>query len=155
MDSFIENMAEWKKYYSDLHDEKNNQLAEFSTGENNEAVKTIFGFSKDDSTGSRGKAMMSDVYLNINKTQSKVFDHLAVDRFTGGGIEGALFQEKVVAGEEFVIDVFIEKDALENETIKQAFENTLNDITSGMLPLGGGINKGHGCFKGKYEIIEK
>jgi hypothetical protein len=39
---------------------------------------------------------------------------------------------------------------LEDAHIKEAFENTLDDLCSGMLPLGGKVNRGHGVFEGSW-----
>ncbi len=114
-------------------------------------ISEIFGSKADkknkDDQGEKGKALFSDVYLT--KQNSKVFDHVKIDRFTGGGIDGALFQEKTLSSDEtFEVEILIEK-GIDEEYIK-AYESTLDDICSGMLPLGGSVNKGHGVFTGKW-----
>jgi CRISPR/Cas system CSM-associated protein Csm3 (group 7 of RAMP superfamily) len=129
------------------------------TGENNAAVKTLFGFAKDEDDelskdklkGARGQVIISDVYLDYNPSEEKVFSHVAIDRFTGGGINGALFQEKAVTSNYFPLHIYVLKDALKDQTIKNAFENALNDLVSGNLQLGGNTTKGHGVFTGKFQ----
>ncbi len=123
---------------------------EGKTGEENEAVKTIFGHKKEQKNnqelGQKGKVLLSDCYKEF-KNETKVFDHVAIDRFTGGAIEGALFQEKTIAQKDlWEIEIYLEN--IENEQIVKSFELALEDITTGMLPLGGAVTKGHGAFVG-------
>lgn len=125
--------------------------AKGKTGEENEAVKTIFGHKKEQKDkkelGQKGKVLMSDCYKPF-RNETKVFDHVAIDRFTGGAIEGALFQEKTIAQKDlWEIEIYLEN--IENEQIVKSFELALKDITTGMLPLGGAVTKGHGAFVGK------
>ena len=65
-------------------------------------------------------------------------------------MDGALFQEKVTIGKGQHINetLYVKNDALEDSTIKEAFEHALSDICSGLLPLGGGTNRGNGIFTG-------
>jgi len=125
------------------------------TGENNEAVKAIFGHKKelDKNTqkelGQKGKILISDCFKPFNETkQTKTFDHVSIDRFTGGAIDGALFQEKTVARDDdsYTMEILLHKDLKDTE-YQKAFENALKDIATGMLPLGGATTKGHGVFK--------
>lgn len=137
----------------------NNQA---KTGGENEAVKQLFGYQPEekegDARGQRGVVLVSDVYVAKKQVnEQKILNHVAIDDFTGGAIEGALFAEKVDSlkkGETFTLTFSIPKevaDKKENEVIIQAFEAALDDICHGMLPLGGGVNRGNGCFKGKRE----
>jgi len=104
--------------------------------------------SKKDIAGSKGKVLFSDVY-KVDKNETKVFDHVAIDRFTGGGIDGALFQEKTTAQSDvWEIEILLENGV--EEVYVNAFEATLNDICNGMLPLGGATTKGHGIFSGTW-----
>jgi len=61
-----------------------------------------------------------------------------------------LFQEKTIADDrEYEIEILIEKN-IDIEYIN-AFESALEDIRTGMLPLGGMTTKGHGVFSGTLE----
>lgn len=141
------------------------QNPEDYTGENNDAVKLLFGCKKGEkgNYGERGKVIFSDLYKLLNERHYKLLDHVSLDRFTGGGIEGALFNEQVICMKdihveksiqekseekfEFTIDIYVEK-SVQGE-IKKTFELALQDIKKGYLQLGGGIMRGHGCFSGK------
>ena len=117
-----------------------------------ENVKEIFGEaknSKDNIDGIKGKLLISDCFKK-QKEQTKTFDHVSIDRFTGGAIDGALFQEKTITddGEFYEIEILLENSVQGKEL--EAFEKTLTDITTGMLSLGGATTKGHGIFIGKW-----
>lgn len=122
-----------------------------------EVITEIFGEaknSKQEIKGSKGKILISDCFQTDN-SNTKTFDHVAIDRFTGGGIDGALFNEKTIADDrEYEIEILLEKRV--EDAYKKAFEESLEDICSGMLPLGGMTTKGHGVFGGKlYRDGEK
>jgi CRISPR/Cas system CSM-associated protein Csm3 (group 7 of RAMP superfamily) len=122
-------------------------------GENNKAVATIFGASKSHKYEGKGKALFSDLFKEFNENEVKIFDHVKIDRFTGGAIDSALYNEKVVAQkDEWKIEIILSKEleSMEDENIKEAFENSLDDLCSGMLPLGGKVNRGHGIFEGSW-----
>ena len=115
-------------------------------GEDNPAVLSLFGGSKDKKC--RGNVIISDVFLSSAKT--KLFNHVAIDKITGGAKKGALFDEKVCSSNSFELIVMVDETVLKKDSlIEKALENTLSDICSGLLPLGGGTNKGYGTFKGK------
>ena len=65
-------------------------------------------------------------------------------------MDGALFQEKVTLGKgkHIIETLYVNNDALSDTIIKEAFEHALSDICTGMLPLGGGTNRGNGIFTG-------
>lgn len=140
-------------------------------GANNEAVKWLFGYStkEDDKTVSkRGKIVFSDVYFgsnlsetnNPNESKEKL-SHINIDRFTGGVIGGALYNEVVAnIDTEFNFSITLvpdrkekekerEEDEHELKIIMDSLEDALRDVKTGMLPLGGGVNRGHGCFTGR------
>ena len=123
--------------------------------EENDAVLAIFGHKKetknDKELGQKGKILISDCFKPLEnddgKADKKVFDHVSIDRFTGGAIDQALFQEKTIADDrEYSIEILLEKNI--DDTYIKAFESSLNDICNGMLPLGGATTKGHGVFTG-------
>lgn len=124
-------------------------------GKNNEAVKAVFGSEGDkDANGKirnkkRGNVLISDIIQEAS-VSSKVLNHVSIDRFTGGAIDGALFNEETLyaKGQSFELKLLVNNDAIDDKDVKEAFENTLKDLCSCMLPLGGGVNRGNGCFEG-------
>ena len=114
-------------------------------GTNNQAVATIFGAEKGHINEGKGKALFSDMYQNYDENKIKIFDHVKIDRFTGGAMEGALFNEKVISNSElWKIEITL-SDKIDGK-IKEAFEATLDDLAKGWLPMGGKVNRGHGVF---------
>lgn len=116
-------------------------------GENNKAVSFLFGCAENNTkSGKRGNLIFSDIYLQPAK--KKVFNHVAIDRFTGGASEGALYSEETVSANSFQLDIILATSEIPAD-ILEALELTLSDITTGMLPLGANTLKGHGCFNGQ------
>ena len=124
--------------------------AEAKVGKDNPAVLALFGFEGDNENDQvRGNVLFSDVIEK--KLSDKIFNHVAIDRFTGGAIDGALFSEKTTygKGESFEMTILVKEKAFkEGEQIQAAFEDALKDICKGLLPLGGGVNRGNGVFTG-------
>ncbi len=141
-------------------------------GSNNKAVRALFGSegekdnsnTKDtDNKQQRGNVLFSDLIIQSDSIKKKILNHVAIDRFTGGAIDGALFQEEVLYGGDtiFEMKMLLDKASCEtttdndSENIIKAFENALTDISIGMLPLGGGVNRGHGSFNGELYMNGK
>jgi CRISPR/Cas system CSM-associated protein Csm3 (group 7 of RAMP superfamily) len=119
-------------------------------GSKNTAVKALFGAEGDKPEEiTRGNIILSDVLMSQDTIKEKVLNHVSIDRFTGGAIDGALFQEEVVFGKGNIFKLIfqVQKTTYPDKVI-EAFEFALNDICIGMLPLGGGVNRGHGSFSG-------
>lgn len=119
-------------------------------GNKNAAVKALFGTEGDKSEEiKRGNVIFSDVLMPHCTMKEKVLNHVSIDRFTGGAIDGALFQEEVVFGKGNTFKlIFQVQQATYPDKAIEAFECVLKDICIGMLPLGGGVNRGHGIFSG-------
>lgn len=131
---------------------------EAKTGSENIAVNQIFGFegrkNGDKTVGQRcGNILISDI-IEKRECVDKILNHVAIDRFTGGAMDGALFSEKTTfltgknAKKAFVIKLLLKNEPYEKEVV-ESLETALKDICKGILPLGGGVNRGNGCFEGK------
>lgn len=135
-------------------DQINSNLADY-LNENNAAVAKLFGKKGDtdpntkENTGQRGILLMDDLYYD-DIDNSKIFNHVAIDRFTGGGIDGALFSEKVSykKDKKMVLKINL-SELVEDTDIVWALEEALKDVCRGLLPLGGMTTKGFGMFTGK------
>lgn len=112
----------------------------------NEAVKYLYGYVKGNEQ-TRGRLLFSDVILPEMDTH--ILNHVRIDRFTGGAIEGALFSEKtnVGCGNEVEMEITYTGGEMAAE-IEKALDNAIKDIKNGMLPLGGSVNRGNGIFTG-------
>lgn len=125
-------------------------------GKNNKAVKALFGsegeidkVTKKMVNQARGNVFFSDVIENT--LEDKILNHVAIDRFTGGAIDGALFSEKTTygKGQTFEMTILVNEDAFsKGEKIQASLEAAMIDICKGLLTLGGGVNRGNGVFTG-------
>ena len=143
----------WNKLcdrFADSKDDNHKALTE----NKNPAVEAIFGKAGTNAKGiKRGNILLSDMLI-AQKKQDKIINHVAIDRFTGGSIDGALFTEKVTNGKEMELELHVKilRSSIADETIRQALERALQDIADGLLPLGGGVNRGNGMFEGSLTI---
>ncbi len=127
-------------------------------GKNNEAVKAFFGSEGEKDANKkminpvRGNLLFSDVIkVELTDESDKILNHVAIDRFTGGAIDGALFSEKTTYGKghEITLTILVQNEALTNgRYFRESLEAAMEDICKGLLPLGGGVNRGNGVFTG-------
>ena len=80
----------------------------------------------------------------------------AVDRFTGGVIENALFTEKTWYGGRTVLRLEIPRDLGEETALsfRQALAASLTDLHMGVLAVGGLTAVGRGIFEGEKLRID-
>lgn len=132
-------------------------------GKENPAVLALFGSEgtqeNENEKKTKGNVIISDLITTpINEKEVKTFNHVAIDRFTGGAMAGALFNEQVTYGNKKEIPtltILLETDKeAHDDNILLALEQSLFDIASGLLPLGGGTNRGHGIFTGTVKRNE-
>lgn len=120
-------------------------------GANNTAVRMLFGFQDEDKQR-RGCVIFNDI-LSDDTKKVKILNHVKIDRFTGGAMDGALFSEKVTDGKglSFTTTITVVNDGQKKDKeysdCVSAFEEAMKDIDNGTLPLGGGSGRGHGIFK--------
>ena len=111
--------------------------------ESSDELNSIFG-SVSGENGSAGHIKCSDIYLDVDKAQH--VQHVAIDRFTGGAIDGALFDEAPVWESGLLLKTeieFTDLTALQTAVLMHA----LLDICTGDAPIGGGTNRGNGVVR--------
>jgi CRISPR/Cas system CSM-associated protein Csm3 (group 7 of RAMP superfamily) len=133
------------------------------TGSENPAVYALFG-SEDADNPQIGNILFFDI-IESPQADMKIMNHVAIDRFTGGAIDGALFSEEVNYGNGQIFNTRIlinrtnvgeviskkyhdENPEVKPATVFKSLQFAINDLCNEMLPLGGGVNRGNGCFKG-------
>lgn len=120
------------------------------TGNHNGAVKLLFGYQEDDNDISqkRGNCLFSDIVKENG--QDKILNHVKIDRFTSGAMDGALFSEKVIEKGhlEFRTTILVKNSGEEGfAEALTCLERALDDIDRGTLTFGAGSGRGHGAFK--------
>lgn len=129
-----------------------------SSGKGDEASRILFGYVQGGNQVP-GLIYFEDVILpDDDHVRKKVFNHVKIDRFTGGSFPGALYNEEAVFMKDVPFELIfaLDQDELENRcalqgvdqaNIEKAIDLVIRDIGEGLLPLGGLTNRGHGCFK--------
>jgi len=147
-----------KEYFAEKYADK--KFLEYIEANNN-AVYELFGAEEghENRDGQRGRVIINDIFLSSAiVSNDKIFNHVAIDRFTGGAMDGALFSEKVSYFDDknktFNLNIYVEQADYKEDVI-EAFEGALKDICKGLLPLGGMTTKGHGMFTGKLTKNEE
>lgn len=131
------------------------------TTDKNPAVRELFGYQDANEGQKCGACLFSDI-IGEYKVKEKVFNHVKIDRFTSGAMDGALFSEKVIDGTDshlhFKTSILIRKPGIDSKDFNEAIdclEKALGDIDSGTLPLGGASGRGHGIFRCEYNKSEQ
>jgi CRISPR/Cas system CMR subunit Cmr4 (Cas7 group RAMP superfamily) len=138
--------------------EKAHLLTATSTGENNPAVKDIFGFQKSTTDGRRGRMLIDDVFVDTtppNPQPDQLAPHVTIDRVTGGAIANRLFTDRPLwrAPRPLVVALILLDAASSpiSAASRTAFLSALADLCQGRLALGAGGGRGMGYFTGKVE----
>jgi CRISPR/Cas system CSM-associated protein Csm3 (group 7 of RAMP superfamily) len=113
--------------------------------EENDGLVNLFGYAanrkKTDVDGQAGKLWFTDIYLE--NTKANQLSRNSIDRFTGGTLPGALFQEEnVQVCQTFETYIYLDKSIDKSSDEYKAFTWALDDLKAGRLALGGG--SGHG-----------
>lgn len=119
-------------------------------------VVELFGAERgegaDDRTGRPGKVWLGDVFLELGRADGPREGHLthvSLDRFTGGPMDGMLFDEAPLFGGVLRLPVVVDTSATQQARL--ALKAALDDLCSGRLAVGAGANRGHGYMQGKIE----
>lgn len=78
----------------------------------------------------------------VGEPQWKPIDFLAIDRFTGGGLDGAKFDAMTLWRPTFSVHLFLEEP---KELELGWLALVLRDLADGLIPIGFGAAKGFGC----------
>lgn len=127
-------------------------------GVNDPLLQAIFGPEQDkvgkDSTAHAARLMVADAAI----TDSTVHIHnrVAIDRLTGGALDGALFNEQPAVGGTTTLTLTLRCDQDENVVQSPAIGLLLlllKDLWTGDLPLGGTISIGRGRLAGRSATL--
>ena len=109
-------------------------------------MKQLFGDAAEDGDGSAGKLVINDIYLEQPHYARQM--HNRIDHYSGGVMDGALFEEEVFWRTPLEIEIIITKPDNIDSDSRAALVATLEDLANGWLPLGAGGARGLGCFTG-------
>lgn len=123
------------------------RMKEYGINTNSDA--SIFGYVSNGSTESniknqKSKLCFSESYISGSK--AKVISRNAIDRFSGGTKDGALFTEKLYYGGGTSLKLTWYGNKM-NEKDMKALAATLTDLHFGFLAIGGETSIGRGLFR--------
>ncbi|WP_217536039.1 RAMP superfamily CRISPR-associated protein [Vibrio metschnikovii] len=103
------------------------------------ALAELFG-SEDSNTPMAGRLIVDDCVISQPVTLHRT--HTSIDRFTGGVRQGRLFSEEILWQPEITLTLHVLPGERLSPQVQQAFEETLNDLKEGLLPLGAASGRG-------------
>jgi len=137
-------------------------------GEDNHAVESLFGVianeepsdgrGKTNQTGRPGIVFIDDVFIPVFGTpRLPAQNHVAIDPFTGGAKDTALFQDRPLPpGVPEKIEIPLSFQPGKTETLEprvfDAFLAALDDLCQGRLALGAHSGRGYGFFSGTHDV---
>ena len=125
-------------------------------GSNDELVNTLFGYSNDDDKDSRkGRVMVDEIYFDKQFNQEEQ-PRIRVDRFTGGAMNGALFQDHPVRNTKGDAVTFPLRMTVKNCNDAEAGLVMLlvKDLMTGQVTLGANRTIGYGRVQGKSVTVQ-
>ncbi len=111
-------------------------------------VEELFGAIKKGDEGRPGRVFVEE--FTVTKSSHGRLDHVSIDRFTQGPVDGALFDETPLRGGELMtLTIHIDRrGGVIEPTARAAFRAALHDLLAERLALGAAQNRGHGFFAG-------
>ena len=130
-------------------------------GENNLAVRELFGYCKDSTEkesdrGRRGRVLIDDIYLlGGGQEPSQQVHHVGIDRFTGGARDQVLFSERPFwKGAPITVAIgLVDTETInDRQKVLLALKRSVEDLACGRLPIGAGSGRGLGRFRSRDAI---
>ncbi|NTW87850.1 MAG: hypothetical protein HGB26_01715 [Desulfobulbaceae bacterium] len=125
-----------------------------SQGDGDEWINRLFGpqiekrQGSDSQKPSASRLRVSENFFTNRDARRQT--RIAIDRFTGGVVQGALFDEQVHAGGQLTIRLEL-RDPTDAETGLLLL--LLKDFLSGEIPVGGSASVGRGVFRGTAKLF--
>lgn len=121
--------------------------------QNTNIINDIFGFTDKNTKKAKASRLIVDE-VEINNTTDLIQNRIAIDRFTGGALHGALFNEQPIFGnDETSLVIKLELRQPKRYEIGLLLL-LLKDLWTGDLSVGGTSSIGRGRLQGKHAIIE-
>lgn len=114
-----------------------------------EEEAALFGAARGDENGRPGAVTIGDTWLEPAAARFAPMQHVSLDRFTQGPMDGLLFDEAPLHGGEIRFEIGLRRPASLTTAARRALGAALGDLCGGRLRLGAG--RGHGGFRGSIE----
>ncbi len=149
-------------YFADIH-MRREDLDPFGRdlSTKSDAVIELFGVvtaegSDDEASAQPGRVVLDEIHLDSEPPQ-QVVQHVSLDRFTQGPLDGHLFAEQVnwklgpAEPQSIVTKVHVRRANDISNKARQVLRRTLDDLVEGRLQIGAGSGRGHGWMSGRIE----
>jgi CRISPR/Cas system CSM-associated protein Csm3 (group 7 of RAMP superfamily) len=116
----------------------------------------VFGYGGGEDTGSASVGRRAAIRLAdavISSPVATTRTHIAIDRFTGGVLDGALYTMEVLEGGSFAIEVdLLSADIGETRRaeIAAVLRLVLEDLSDGIIGMGGSTARGYGSVRVEF-----
>lgn len=138
---------QWAENMADSVDHKQWQERPKELGE-------LLGFSDSDNHEDSKAGILWVEDADIHYTDTVIRHHNSIDRFTGGVRKGALFSEELLYQPRFTLRFHLIKPLEElPKELEQAYEDTLQDLKLGLLPMGAGSGRGTSLVMEDKEVM--
>lgn len=126
--------------------------AVFGPGRATDLIAVLFGPEAGNGELWRGALAVDDVLLDAAAGDTRVVPHVAIDRFTGGTVDGALFQEQPIwtdKPQSFELHISLNPPAEKKLADSHHFilAQTLIDLAFGEIRIGHGTRRGNGIIR--------
>ena len=108
--------------------------------------QSMFGHVSGGSEGVKKRSLICFSESRLRNAKEKVLSRNAIDRFSGGTKDGALFTEKTYYGGNTDLVISWRGKRKMHESEKQALAATIADLHYGLLAVGGATSIGRGLF---------
>lgn len=124
-------------------------FASYDKNRDTEEVRALFGAIAGDVGEQAGRIFIDDAWLPTPDTRGVCrISHNVIDRFTGGVREHLLFTEEVLFKPTIELRLEVRQPEAIGSAARRAFRDALEDLVSGLLPLGASSTRGNGYFFG-------
>lgn len=121
-----------------------------------DGLESLFGSVNDSrpgaDRGTPGRVFIDDVWVKESGLHTQ--EHVAIDRFSGAPVNGALFSESMLGRSILEVRIVVASgDGGKEDTDRLvALRAALNDLANGRLALGAAASRGHGYFEGTISM---
>jgi hypothetical protein len=117
----------------------------------------LMGAAKENDEGAPGRVAVADAWLE--RAKPVFLQHVTIDRFSGGPMDGHLFDEAPLSVPSMNVELVVDLRRLpEDEEARKALRRelealrlSLHDLLEGRLALGAASSRGHGYFTGSID----
>ena len=107
----------------------------------------LFGFVKGGGAGDKARSVIRFGESQITGGRNKILSRNAIDRFSGGTVDGALFTERTYYGGNTQLVISFSNGAKVDEWTRTHLAAALTDLHYGFLAVGGETSVGRGLFR--------